>query len=146
MLAIWGSGTAVAEAADCTASPVAKTVAYKHVAGVPEDLTSLDLYAPSRACRRGRKTPVVMWVHGGGYSVGDKSNIGIPRTITVVRGTARRQAIEQHFVTALRGAGIRATVIDARELSHAEVSARIGAPGDTTMTPPIVGFLKGCFG
>jgi acetyl esterase/lipase len=279
-------GSAAATPAACGKAPAAKTVAYKRVSGVPANLTSLDVYAPSRACRRGRKSPVVMWVHGGGYSVGDKANqikskvklftrrgyvfvsvnyrltrpgapnsakypdhfrdvaaavawvqrnvgrsggdrgrvallghsagadivanvttnprwlkerksslkavkcagpldtegfdkaaagpmeqaqwqralanfptyvrdtspvnlikrgAGIPRTITVARGTARRQAIEQRFAATLRKAGVSATVIDARSLSHAEVSGRIGASGDTVMTPPLLKFLGNCF-
>jgi len=287
VLALSGPGTAAAKASDCASSPKVKTAVYKRVASVAKNLTSLDIYAPSRACRRGRRTPVVMWVHGGGYSIGDKANkirnkvklftrhgyvfvsvnyrltrpgtpgsakypdhfrdvasavawvrrnvgrsggdarriallghsagadivsnvttnrrwlserklslkavrctgpfdtagfdkasasprekvqwqralsnfptyerdtsavnlikrgIGIPRTITVVRGTPRRQRIQRRFVAALRGAGVGATLIDASTLSHAEVSSRIGAPGDTVMTPPLVGFLKRCFG
>lgn len=286
VLAAAAPGAAAATPAACATAPAAKTVAYKRVSGVPANLTSVDVYAPSRACRRGRKTPVVMWVHGGGYSVGDKANqirdkvrlftrrgyvfvsanyrlsrpgtpnsakypdhfrdvaaavswaqrnvgrsggdrgrvallghsagadivanvttnprwlkerklglktvrcagpldtegfdkaaagpgeqaqwqrafpnlptyagdtsavnlirrgIGIPRTITVFRGTPRRQAIERRFAAALRRAGVGATLVDARSLSHAEVSARIGAPGDTVMTPPLLGFLGRCF-
>jgi acetyl esterase/lipase len=52
----------------------AKTLSYKEVEGVDRNLTSLDLYMPSSSCRRGRKAPVVIWVHGGGYATGDKKN------------------------------------------------------------------------
>lgn len=45
------------------------TVAYKTVAGVDPDLLSLDIYAPADA----HNAPVVMWVHGGGYAIGDKA-------------------------------------------------------------------------
>ena len=41
--------------------------------------------------------------------------------------------------------GVPAGTIDASSLTHAEVSNRIGAPGDTVMTPPLVRFLRGCF-
>ncbi len=75
-----------------------------------------------------------------------RRGIGIPRTITVVRGTLQRQAIERGFADRLRGAGVPATVIDARALTHAEVNRRIGAPGDRVMTPPLLRFLNGCFG
>ncbi|HYI37444.1 MAG TPA: alpha/beta hydrolase [Thermoleophilaceae bacterium] len=270
----------------CAKAPAAKTVAYKRVAGVPANLTSLDVYTPSRACRKGRRAPVVMWVHGGGYVIGDKTNqirdkvrlfsrrgwvfvsvnyrltrpgtprsakypdhfrdvaaavswvrrgigrrggdrgriallghsagadivanvttnprwlrerklglrtvrcagpldtegfdkaaagageqgqwqralgnlptyvrdtsavnlirrgAGIPRTITVFRGTPRRQRIERRFATTLRAAGVPATLVDARSLSHAQVSRRIGAAGDRVMTPPLLRFLGGCF-
>ena len=50
------------------ASPT--TVAYKTVPGVDRNLTSLDVHAPSAPCA----ASVVMWVHGGGYRIGDKSN------------------------------------------------------------------------
>ena len=37
-----------------------------------------------------------------------------------------------------------ATLVDARALTHGQVNHRIGAPGDTVMTPPLLRFLKGC--
>lgn len=46
-------------------------MAYTTIAGVDPNLTSLDIYQPETPeC----DAPVVMWVHGGGYSVGDKAN------------------------------------------------------------------------
>ncbi len=285
-LAMTAPVAAAATPRACSSAPAPKTVAYKRVAGVPANLTSLDLYAPSRACRRGRKTPVVMWVHGGAYTVGDKAaqirdkvrlftrrgyvfvsvnyrlsrpgrpntanypdhfrdvgaavawvhrkigrsggdrtrvallghsagadivanvttnprwlrerglrlkavrcagpldtegfdkaaagtrqqaqwqrafpnlptyardtsavnlirrGVGTPQTITVFRGTPQRQAIEKRFAAVLRRAGVRVTLIDARGLSHAEVSRRIGASGDAVMTPPLLRFLGRCF-
>ena len=36
-------------------------------------MQSLDLYLPKRAARV-RPTPIVVWVHGGAFSVGDKAN------------------------------------------------------------------------
>lgn len=74
-----------------------------------------------------------------------KKGTGIPPTITVVRGTSRRQAIEQRFAATLGAAGVPATVTDARSLTDEQVNRRIGAPGDTVMTPALVRFLKGCF-
>jgi len=71
--------------------------------------------------------------------------IGIPPMIGVVRGTPERQQIERRFLETLRDAGIEATEIDARALSHREVNTRIGAPGDDVMTPPLVAFLDSCF-
>lgn len=71
--------------------------------------------------------------------------IGIPETIGVVRGTPQRQRIERAYLAALDAAGIRTVTIDARGLSHNEVNTRIGAPGDTVMTPPLVSFLETCF-
>jgi len=51
-------------------SPLPTTVAYKTIAGVDPDLLSLDIHAPANASN----APVVMWVHGGGYFTGDKTN------------------------------------------------------------------------
>lgn len=269
----------------CSTAPKAKTVAYRTGTGAAQNLTSLDLYMPSSACRKGKKVPVVMWVHGGGYTIGDKQNqvadkvklfssrawafasvnyrlssssafnpwrwpthfddvaasvgwvrknvsasggdpariallghsagadivsnvsvnpeylqkfgqplgaircsgpldtegfdkpsstspekaawenalgsnpdyltatsatllvkrnIGIPKTITVVRGSGNRQEIERAFAAKLIANGIPATVIQAQSLSHDEVNSRIGAAGDKVMTPPLLNFLTAC--
>lgn len=63
-----------------------ETVAYRHVRGAPVAATSLDLYRPVPACRRGR-APVVVWVHGGGYHLGDKAtNMGDKVRLFTARG------------------------------------------------------------
>ena len=74
-----------------------------------------------------------------------KPGIGIPPMIGVVRGTPERQQIETSFLDALQTAGIQATTIDARSLTHNEVNNHLGASGDTVMTAPVVGFLTECF-
>ena len=52
-----------------------------------------------------------------------KAGIGIPRTIGVFRGTANRQKIEKAYLAeAARGAASAPSTIDARSLTHAEVS------------------------
>lgn len=71
--------------------------------------------------------------------------IGVPPMIGVVRGAPRRQQIETAFLAALRSAGVEATAIDARALTHNEVNTNLGAPGDTVMTAPVVAFLEQCF-
>lgn len=279
------SGAAAPELSNRCASPAPKTtVAYRNLAGVAADATSLDVYAPARACR----APVVMWVHGGGYHIGDKASqvrdkvrlfdgrgwlfvsvnyrltvegdassahfpdhfddvaaavarvhskigrfggdasriallghsagadivsnvatnprylrsrhlglrtiacagpldtegfdkvtadagtgeeramwvdalgnepaferttsaitwirphVGIPQTIGVVRGTPQRRGIEQDYLDRLADAGVRTARIDASGLSLADVNRRIGAPGDTVMTPPLMKFLDRC--
>jgi len=74
-----------------------------------------------------------------------RPGIGIPEMIGVFRGTLRRQQIETAFLDAVRAAGIAATTIDARSLTHGEVNSRIGASGDTVMTTPLLWFLTRCF-
>jgi hypothetical protein len=37
------------------------------------------------------------------------------------------------------------TVVEAGSLTHEQVSARLGAPGDTVITPPVMQFLEDCF-
>ena len=74
-----------------------------------------------------------------------KPDIAIPPTIGVVRGSPQRQAIETEFLDTLGRAGVPTVSIDARSLSHEEVNTRIGAAGDTVMTPPLVAFLTTCF-
>lgn len=74
-----------------------------------------------------------------------RSGVGIPPLIGVVRGTPQRQGIEAAFLDAAAQADIATTIIDARTLSHADVTRMIGAPGDTVMTEPIVRFLTTCF-
>jgi acetyl esterase/lipase len=67
-------------AAGATCVPAShQTVAYRTVPGVARDLTSLDLYVPPKRCRRKAAVPVVVWVHGGGYRKGDKSQQVAPK-------------------------------------------------------------------
>lgn len=82
-LAACGSGGSSAPNASPTSSPTdtgcrrpdaPRTVAYRALAGVDANLTSLDLHPP-RGCDR----PVVLWVHGGGYRIGDKTNAMGPK-------------------------------------------------------------------
>ena len=74
-----------------------------------------------------------------------KRGVHIPPMIGVYRGSPIRQKIENDFLKALDTAGIRTTKIDARSLTHAQVSQNIGAPTDKVMTTPIVRFLTTCF-
>ena len=62
-----------------------------------------------------------------------------------MRGTPGRRRIEQGYVDKLNAAGIHAVALDAGSLTHNQVNRRIGAPGDTVMTPPVLEFLDGCF-
>lgn len=66
-----GTGTTPPE---CTADGVTATdIPYATRPGTPAGLTSLDVYAPTRAAGKCR-APIVVWVHGGSWRKGDKSN------------------------------------------------------------------------
>jgi acetyl esterase/lipase len=71
---------------------------------------------------------------------------GIPRYFVAPRGVDWR--VEQHaeFIDALHEAGVPTTVLDADSLSHADLTTLVGAPDDTQLTPPLMDFLRGCFG
>lgn len=277
------TATVAPGAASCATPGLPKTVAYRSMPGVAANALSLDIHAPDRACL----SPVVLWVHGGGYHAGDKANqvkdkvarfnaegwlfvsinyrltvpgspssarfpdhyddvaaavawvhdsirayggdpnrlallghsagadivanvagrptylapyglgprtldcvgpldtegfdkvasVGdgesaqwksalgnepgylvttsanrfirpgddLPDTIGVVRGTPGRRAIEQAYLDVVAATGARTVRIDAAGLSHEEVNTRIGASGDTVMTPPLMAFLTSCF-
>lgn len=60
-----------AASTDCSPAGLATTVAYRTFPGVDTELTSIDIYPPASP---GCDAPVVMWVHGGGYQTGDKTN------------------------------------------------------------------------
>jgi len=60
--------TTVRPAAACTAGTT--TARYRSIPGVDPRFTSLDVHNPKGAC----DLPVWIWVHGGGYRIGDKAN------------------------------------------------------------------------
>jgi acetyl esterase/lipase len=72
-------------------------------------------------------------------------NKGIPPTFIAARGPDMRLDLHHEFVAALRAAGVPTTVYDAQDLNHENVSTNIGAPGDNTVTPPLMNFLANCF-
>ena len=56
----------------CAGSATAsETFAYDEIDGVDPDSVSLDVYRPTT----GAQCPIVMWVHGGGFSGGNRSNM-----------------------------------------------------------------------
>ena len=61
--------------ADGCTTPAASptTVAYEQLPGVDPNLVSVDVYGLPEGCG---PAPVVFWVHGGGWSKGDKANEG----------------------------------------------------------------------
>jgi arylformamidase len=64
----------IAGAATCPPPAKPVTVAYERIAGVPADTTSVDVWSPAKACRPKGGSPVVVWVHGGAFQIGDKRN------------------------------------------------------------------------
>jgi len=61
--------------ASCAKAPASQSLdmPYHAVSGVSPNLLSLDIYTPPRDDRC-RLAPVVIWVHGGGWAIGDKKN------------------------------------------------------------------------
>ncbi len=62
--------TAVASLVPCGSK---RTFAYASHSGVDPNLTSLDVYAPPPGKDGCQDRPVVVWVHGGGWTSGDKA-------------------------------------------------------------------------
>jgi len=63
----------------------ARSIPYARVSGVPLNLTSLDIYAPDDA-GPARRHPVMIFVHGGAWSKGDKSLVGFKPAAFTSRG------------------------------------------------------------
>jgi len=57
-------------------------VPYREVAGVDAGLLSLDVYRPGENCRH---AGVLVWVHGGGWAIGDKAN-GMTDKVALANG------------------------------------------------------------
>jgi arylformamidase len=56
-------------------SQTATDIAYASARDVDPNLLSLDVYPAPGACEN-PPAPVVVWVHGGGWTTGDKANLG----------------------------------------------------------------------
>ncbi len=69
---------------------------------------------------------------------------GIPAFFIVTRGLAPRRESARAFATALVDAGVTATVLDARPLTHEGVNAAIGDSSDALVTPALGTFLDDC--
>lgn len=70
-LSLLGCSASDEDAADAVSFLADATVSYKTIAEVPTNLTSLDVYTVPNS--KDLK-PVVVWVHGGGWAIGDKLN------------------------------------------------------------------------
>ena len=68
-LAVLPTAAGAAAKKACPKQPT-RDVQYRKVKGVDPKLLSVDLYPPKTGC----PAPVVIWVHGGGWQIGDKSN------------------------------------------------------------------------
>jgi arylformamidase len=62
----------------------------------------------------------------------------------VTRGGAQRIAKAQGFVDVINDSGGSAQLLDATGYSHEEVSAQLGEPADTLVTPPVTDFVRSC--
>ena len=69
----------------------------------------------------------------------------VSRDAFAARGIDWRLQQHLEFVSALQSAGVPTTVLDSRELEHADLTTAVGAPGDTVVTPALMNFLHGCF-
>jgi acetyl esterase/lipase len=70
---------------------------------------------------------------------------GIPRYFVAARGIDWR--LQQHldFIDALQRAGVPVTVLDSRQLEHADLTTAVGDPNDKVVTPALMSFLQECF-
>lgn len=50
---------------------IRRNIAYSEPSDSKKQLTSLDAYAPAQ----GTGHPIVVWIHGGGWQIGDKANV-----------------------------------------------------------------------
>ncbi len=61
---------------DCTVIDLTKdTQQYKQAAGVDPNLLSVDIYTPKTKGICNTKYPIMIYVHGGGWQIGDKRNV-----------------------------------------------------------------------
>jgi acetyl esterase/lipase len=94
MAALLGAGCSTVDAPTGPAAPPttvrcdpepALDVPYADIDGVDPALVSLDLHPPPGACE-GAGRPIVVWVHGGGWAVGDKSQLGAKQEWAAAHG------------------------------------------------------------
>ncbi len=69
-----------------------------------------------------------------------------PKFLIFTQGAPRRTAQARDFGAALVRGGTAAPVIDVSPLTHEEVNAAVGMPGDTRVTPPLLDFFRRCVG
>ena len=99
------TSTTAVDATCATVARVDRDVRYRTVPdGVDPDLLSLDVYRPPEDCpTRG----VLVWVHGGGWSIGDKSNrIDDKATLAVEHGLSL-VSVNYRLTTPEAGASVR---------------------------------------
>lgn len=64
---------------------IKKNIPYAYFPGVKLNLTSLDIYAPDDASPRNLH-PVMIYIHGGGWAMGDKSQVNLKPTAFTEKG------------------------------------------------------------
>jgi arylformamidase len=84
-----------------------------------------------------------VWVTGSPIN---HTEPGTPRPsfLIVTQGAHRRTAQARGFADALDAGGTSASVLDVTPLAHDEINDAIGKAGDTTVTPPLMTFLRSC--
>ena len=68
------------------------------------------------------------------------------RFLVITRGSDRRRAVAAEFADLVNSAGGAAQLLDAGDLSHAEVNRVLGSPADPVVTPAVTDFVTGCLG
>jgi arylformamidase len=64
--------------------------------------------------------------------------------LVVTRGQPERTALAGRFVDELDAAGADAELLDVSPYAHDDTVRLLGAPGETTLTEPVVSFFEGC--
>jgi acetyl esterase/lipase len=64
--------------------------------------------------------------------------------LVITRGSERRREVATEFATLVNTAGGDAVVLDAGDLTHAEVNRVLGSPGETVVTPVVTDFVTRC--
>ena len=67
----------------------------------PHERHVLDIYTPEKATDR--KLPVMFWIHGGGWHVGDKSDVALKPKVLTERGGASFLCVIKDFGREGRG-------------------------------------------
>lgn len=122
------------------------TIPYKPVAGVNLNLLSLDVYNYGDVTQ---SKPVVVYVHGGGWSIGDKTN-KLENKLSLFNSLGYI-FISLNYCLSLdppelnnpnRIKGVIVSQVNGSGYNHDGINETIG---ETTITEPLKNFIKQCF-